>query len=34
MHKYVQNGSYTGGPDAVLEGSLDVELNVGLEWIP
>ena len=34
MHKCVQNGSYTGGPDAGLEGSLGVGLNVGLEWIP
>ena len=34
MHKYVQNGSYTGEPDAGLEGSLGVGLNVELEWIP
>ena len=34
MHKWVQNASSNGGPDASLEGALDGGLNVGLEWAP
>ena len=31
MHKFVENGSSNGGPDAVLEDAPDGDFNVGLE---
>ena len=34
IRKYVQNGSSNGGPDASLEGALDVGLNFLFEWVP
>ena len=34
VHKCLQNGSYNGGPDPALEGTLDVGLNIRLEWTP
>ena len=34
MHKFVQNVSSNGGPDATPEGALDGELNVGFGWVP
>ena len=34
IYKFVQNGSFNGGPDAALKGALDGELNVALEGVP
>ena len=34
IYKFVQNGSFNGGPDAALEGALDGGLNVALEGAP
>ena len=34
IYKFVQNGSFNGGPDAALEGALDGGPNVALEGVP
>ena len=34
MQKCVQNCPFNGGPNAVLEKTLDGGLNVRLEWAP
>ena len=34
IHKFVQNSSFNGGPDAALEGALDDGLNVTLKGAP
>ena len=34
IQKCLQNGSYNGGSDAALEGTIDDGLNVELDWRP